>query len=113
MRDAEQLLFDRHGKAGFDFFRGHARRFQDDLDLGCRDIREGIDRQTEESLHTGSNQYGGQHQDQQALGQRKADQGGEHYSFPTPVKMAFRPEMPLLATRSPALTPSTTTLSPP
>ncbi len=113
VRDAEHFLLDRHGEAGFDFLRRHAGRLQDDLDLGRRDIGKGVDRQAEESLDAGADEHDGQHQNQQALGQRKTDQGVEHYSLPTPARRAFRPETPLTATRSPACTPSTSTLSPP
>ncbi len=113
MRDAEQFLLDRHGEAGFDLFRRHARRLQDNLDLGGRYIGEGVNRQAEESLYTGPDQHDGKNQQQKPLGEREADQRGEHYSFPTPVSMAFSPETPLMATLSPALMPSTMTLSPP
>ena len=98
VRDAEQFLLDRHGEAGFDFLRRHARRLQDDLDLRRRDVGKGIDRQATEGLNAGADQHGGQHQQQQALGQRKADQRGQHYSLPTPVSIAFSPETPLTAT---------------
>ena len=113
VRDAEHFLLDRHGEAGFDFLRRHAGRLQDDLDLRRGHIGEGVDRQAAKGLHAGADQHGGQHQQQQALGQRKADQRGQHYSLPTPVSIALSPETPLTATRSPACTPSTSTLSPP
>ncbi len=101
VRDAEHFLLDRHGEARLDFLRRHARRLQDDLDLGGRYIGKGVDGQAKEGLHAGRDEQRSEHQQQQPLGQGKTDQGGEHYSLPTPVNMAFRPETPLIATASP------------
>ena len=113
MRDAEQFLLDRYGEARFDLFRRHAGGLEDDLDLRRRHVREGVDGQAEESLDAGPGEHDGKNQHQQALGQRKTDQGVQHYSAPTPVSRALRPDTPLMATFSPALMPSTVTLSPP
>ena len=79
VRDAEHFLLDRHGEARFDFLRRHAGRLQDDLDLCGGHVGKGINWQANESLHPGADEHGGQHQQQQALGQRKTDQRGEHY----------------------------------
>ena len=111
-RDAEQLLLDRHGEPGLDFLRRHAGGLQDDLDLRRRDIRKGVDRQAEEGMHAGADQHDGQHQDEQALGQRKTDQCSQHHSLPTPLSMALSPDTPLTAIRSPLAMPSMTTPSP-
>src|SRR5690606_79336 len=85
---------------------------EDDLDLRGRDIREGVNRQAVEGIDAGAGQHAGQHQHEQALPEREADQGGQHYSRPTPVSMALRPDTPLTAMTSFAATPSTSTVSP-
>jgi hypothetical protein len=56
VRNAEHFLLDRHGEAGFDLFRRHARGLQDDLDLGGRYIGKGVDGQAEQGLHAGADQ---------------------------------------------------------
>ena len=112
IRDAEHFLLDGDGQAGFDLLRRHAGGLEDDLDLGRGDIGKGVDGQTQEGLNTRRDQQDGQDHQQEALGQGKANQGGQHYSPPAPDSMALRPETPFKTTRSPAWRPATRRPSP-
>ena len=61
-----------------DFLRGHARRLEDQLHLGGRDVRVGIDREREEGLHACDRERERPQQHQHALPQRESSQSGEH-----------------------------------
>ena len=122
-RDAQQFLLDGGDDARLDFFRRHAGRLQDQLDLGTGDIGKGVDGQRAERLHAGRRHQRGQHQHQQALRQRQGDEAGQHHwppwagasdAGPRPLQLPLRTARPRTATASPAASaPRAQTMPPP
>ena len=109
--NADELLLQRYGDAALDFLRRHAGAFR--MIFTCV-----VDTSGKASIGSpgrddpgGDEQYG-QHERQQTLRQREADQVSSIIPLPTPEKMALSPETPLIAIRSSAPRPSTMTPSP-
>jgi hypothetical protein len=67
VRQAQHLHFDGRGDARLDFLRRHARCLGDNLDLGRRNVGEGIDWQILKRIAAHPDQQGRQHEHQQAL----------------------------------------------
>jgi hypothetical protein len=74
----------RYDHALLDLFRRHARRLHDDLHLGRRDIREGVDGKFHESVSAAARNQRGENQNQQTLGEREFDQSLQHRLIPAP-----------------------------
>ena len=79
---AQQFHFQRSDDPCFHFFRGHARCFQDQLDLGGRNVWISVDGQVQESKHSCTCQRQCAEHDQHALSQREFNEPCEH--DPTP-----------------------------
>jgi hypothetical protein len=76
--DAQHFLLDGHGDAGFDLFWRHARGLQDELDLGARDVGEGVDGEVQPGKDAACGQHGHEQHDQHTLAQGEFNEAIEH-----------------------------------
>ena len=112
VRNAQQFLLDGGDDACLNLRGRHARGLEDDLHLGSRDVREGVNGQITHRQPARAHQAQRQHRDQQALRQGKGNQTLQHHgavpSWPRPSQAPLRAAMPPTATSSPTFNPERT-----
>ena len=78
MRNPSDLLLDGKCHQPFDFFRGQAGRFRDDLHDHTCDIGKRIDRNRAEGIEPHKGKKTGEREDQQGTTQRKLKEFVDH-----------------------------------